>query len=450
MTTTPVVALQKPKDISVEEIESELRDMWRSQNAGTTAPVATRATTFSIVVYEPEEFQQLLAALGFYKGAIDGIHSTQTRDAIRQAQIAYDLRVTGRVGEHTLARLREEYAKLPAQQRVIANPDMRGFNLSEAIAAYNPCRVITLCPTLGEDEGVTAQVSAYCPVQKRNASNLICCEYITLSGTKAALERVANTVVSLMIGDLPKFVWWKATPNPEQAIFQQLADTGNCLIVDSSYFSDAESELHKIQEITESGKHIADLNWHRLSPWQELTAEAFDPPERRDSLVDIDYISIDHERGNAAQAMMFMGWFASRLGWTPKRYVDEGGDYGIRKIYFEGPDGKEIEGELAAIPVADLGEVIGDLIGIRLASNNQSANCCTILCSESTGCMRMEAGGGAQACRVEEVSAISDQRADLILGQQLQRWGEDILYQESLAMADQIIRLCPQNRNPNR
>jgi peptidoglycan hydrolase-like protein with peptidoglycan-binding domain len=160
----------------------------------------------------------MLAALGFYKGAIDGVHGPDTREAVRQAQMAYDLRMTGRVGEHTLARLREEYAQLPDSQKVISNPDQRGYNLSEAISAQNPCRVITLCPTLGHDEGVTAQVSAYCPVQKRNASNLVCCEYITLRGTKAALERVPDGA-SLMIGELPKFVWWKATPNPEQTLF---------------------------------------------------------------------------------------------------------------------------------------------------------------------------------------------------------------------------------------
>ena len=57
----------------------------------------------------------------------------------------------------------------------------------------------------------------------------------------------------------------------------------------------------------------------------------------------------------------------------------------------------------------------------------------------------MEAGGSAQACRVEQVSALSDQRADLILGQQLQRWGEDVLYQDSLAMADQILKLRPKH-----
>lgn len=442
MTTTPLVALQRPKDISIDEIEAELRNIWHSQDVGASAPAAMRASTFSLVVYEPEEIQQLLAALGFYQGAIDGIHGAQTRDAIRQAQTDYeDLRVTGRVGPRTLSRLREEYAKLPPERRSVSNLDTRGFTLNDAIAAQNPCRVITLSPTLGEDTGVTAQVSAYCPVQKKNASNLICCEYITLRGTKAALDRVADLVSGLVIGELPKFVWWKATPNPEQALFQKLARTSNCIIVDSSFFSDAESELHKMQELVEEGTFIADLNWHRLAPWQELTAAAFDPPERRESLADVDQLSIDYEQGNSAQAFMYLGWIASRLQWQPHAYSNEGGDYDIRKIMFEGPNGLKVEAELAAIPVADWGEIVGDLTGLRINSSKQHANCCTILCSETTGCMRMEAGGGAQACHVEQVTALSDQKADFMLGTQLQRWGEDVLYEESLAMATKILNL---------
>jgi glucose-6-phosphate dehydrogenase assembly protein OpcA len=441
MTTTPLVALQKPKDISLDEIEAELRNIWRSQDNGNSAPVATRASTFSLVVYEPEEIQQLLAALGFYSGAIDGMHGSETREAIRQAQITYNLRVTGRVGPHTLERLRQEYAKLPPDRRQFTNMDIRGFTLNDAIAAHNPCRVITLSPTLGEDTGVTAQVSAYCPVQKRNASNLICCEYITLRGTKAALDRVADLVSSLVIGDLPKFVWWKATPNPEQNLFQQLSRSSNCIIVDSSFFSDAESELRKMQELVEEDTFIADLNWHRLAPWQELTAAAFDPPERRESLQDVDQVSIDYEQGNAAQAFMYLGWLASRLEWEPISYFKEGGDYDLRKILFKGANGRQIEAELAAIPVADWGEVIGDLTGLRLTSTNPEANCCTILCSETTGCMRMEAGGGAQSCQLEQVTALSDQKADFMLGQQLQRWGEDVLYEESLAAATKILNL---------
>jgi glucose-6-phosphate dehydrogenase assembly protein OpcA len=439
---TPIVALQKPKDISLDEIEAELSNIWRSQQVAGASSVATRAATFSMVVYEPEEFQQLLAALGFYDGAIDGVYQSKTKEAVREAQKAYDLKMTGRIGPHTLVKLREEFAKLPPELRKINNINTRGFSISEAIATQNPCRIITLCPTFGEeDQGVTAQVSAYCPIQKSGISNLVCCEYITIRGTKAALERVGNLVKSLMIQELPKFVWWKATPNPEQELFKQLSSCCNCIIVDSSYFSDPESELLKMQELIDTETYIADLNWHRLSSWQELTAAAFDPPERRAALVDVDRVTIDYEKGNAAQALMFLGWFASRLGWQPVSYTQESGDYDIKQIKFIGPNQNTIEAELAGAPTADWGEIPGDLIGLRLSATNCNANCCTILCSETTGCMRMEAGGSAQNCRTEQVTPLSDQKAESLMSQQLQRWGRDMLYEESLAVTAQILQL---------
>lgn len=442
--STPLVALQKPKDISVDEIEAALKEIWLNQAGDGTAPVATRATTFSMVIYEPEEFQQLLAALGFYSGPIDGIHGPATKEAVRKAQETYKLRSTGRVDPETLAKLREEYAKQPADRIQVTNINMRGFSMSDAIAAQNPCRIITLCPVLGEDEGVTAQVSAYCPIQKSGMSGMVCCEYITLRGSKEAIHRVGSMVASLMIPDLPRFVWWKATPNPEQDLFKKLSERCHCLILDSSYFSDPESEFLKMNQLIESETYVADLNWHRLSAWQELTAAAYDPPERRNSLTEIDRVTIDYEKGNAAQALMFLGWLASRLDWEPVSYQEMGGDYDLRHINFRGVGQRIVEVELAAIPVADPGEIIGDLIGLRLASTNPNANCATILCSEATGCMRMESGGSAQFSRTEQVTALPDQKAEYLMGQQLQRWGRDVLYEESLALTAQILELRQQ------
>ncbi|OZH52645.1 oxidoreductase [Hydrocoleum sp. CS-953] len=438
--STTLVALQQPKDISLGEIEAELNKIWLSQSGGKSASIATRAATFSMVIYEPEEFQQLLAGFGFYKGEIDGINGTAAREAIKEAQKAYGLPITGRVDSETLAKLRSEWAAKSPEEKQFSNIDVRGFSISDVIADQNPCRVITLCPTFGEDTGVTAQVSAYCPVQKKQSS-LICCEYITLRGTKEALERVSDVVTSLMIPDLPKFVWWKATPNPEQELFARLCKTSNCIILDSSYFSDSESEFLKMQELVEEKTYIADLNWHRLSAWQELTAATFDPPERRASLSQIDTITLDYEKGNPAQALMFLGWFASRLDWQPTTYTKTGGDYDIIHIKFTTPNDKEILAELAAIPTADYGEIPGDLVGLRLDSSNPNAGCCTILCSETTGCMRLESGGNAQSCHTEQVSALSDQKAEYLMAQQLQRWGREVLYEESLAVTAEILKL---------
>lgn len=432
--STPIVALQKPKEISLDRIESELQSIWHSQQIGGTS-LASRAATFSIVVYEPEEFQQLLAALGFYDGPIDGIHGPATKQAIREAQKAYDLRITARVDSGTLARLREEVKKSPSDRLQVKNSNLRGFSISDAIAAQNPCRIITLCPAIDPEAEVSTQVSAYCPVQKGSDSELMCCEYITLRGSKADLQNMGELVGSLMINDLPKFVWWKATPNPEEPLFQELSEHCTCMIFDSCYFSDPQGEFVRLQRLIDQETYVADLNWHRLAAWQELTAAAFDPPDRRASLVDIDQITIDYEKGNPAQALLFLGWLASRLNWKPLSGHKEGGDYDITKFKFNGINDRPIEVELAGIPTADWGEIPGDLIGLRLMSSNPNANCCTILCSESTGCMRMEAGGSAQSCRTEQVAPPSDERAELLLSQQLQSWGRDMLYEESLAIA---------------
>jgi len=142
MTTTPLVAIQQPKDISLHEIEAELNAMWNSQSSD-IAITATRASTFSMIVYEPEEFQQLLAVLGFYKNAIDGIHGSETKEAVEKAQKTYELPITGRVDPDTLTRLREEVAGLPPDRFKVTNINLRGANLSDAIAVRNPRRIIT-------------------------------------------------------------------------------------------------------------------------------------------------------------------------------------------------------------------------------------------------------------------------------------------------------------------
>jgi glucose-6-phosphate dehydrogenase assembly protein OpcA len=200
--------------------------------------------------------------------------------------------------------------------------------------------------------------------------------------------------------------------------------------------------LVTIQSLHQKGINVADLNWRRLSAWQELTAEAFDPPSRRAALSEVDRFVLDYEAGNAAQAFLYLGWLASRLNWRFVSSTHVGGDYDLRKIQFTNDDQRMIEAELAAIPVANTGEVIGDLIDLKLTSTNLEADCCTVICSETMGCMRMEAGGGAQSCRVQHVSPLMERSSEMLMSQQLQRWGQDILFQESLAVAAQILQVA--------
>ena len=88
-TSAPLVSLQAPKDVSFEEIEAELSQLWQN-SASDEGLSAMRATTFSFLVYEPDETQALLGHLGFYSGPVDGIASVRTTAAIQAAQKAYD------------------------------------------------------------------------------------------------------------------------------------------------------------------------------------------------------------------------------------------------------------------------------------------------------------------------------------------------------------------------
>jgi glucose-6-phosphate dehydrogenase assembly protein OpcA len=80
-------------------------------------------------------------------------------------------------------------------------------------------------------------------------------------------------------------------------------------------------------------------------------------------------------------------------------------------------------------------------MAIRLNSSNLNADCCTVLCSEVAGCMQMEAGGGTQSCRVDEVTATADRGAVDLLAEYLHRWGQELLYEESMDVMAAILNL---------
>jgi glucose-6-phosphate dehydrogenase assembly protein OpcA len=444
----PVVSLRAPKDVSVTEIETELNQIWKDyqpENQKEDAIVATQATTFTLIVYEPEPTQHMLSVLGFYDGPIDGIFGPAQAKAIKAAQEAYKLPLTGKLDPATMSQIQSAY-----HDRIVATHDTkaleiekdvdnRGYVVTDAIANTNPRRIITICPIAGEDSGVGAQVSVYCPMKKQLLHTLVCSEYITLRGTADALERNSESIANLAVADLPRFLWWKDTPAPTKTLFQNLAHQVHSVIFDSAEFTNSESHLLELQTIIDRGNPVIDLNWRRVSPWQELTAEAFDPPARRKDITEIDRVDVNYEKGNPAQALMFLGWLSSRLKWEVVSYAHTGGDYDLREVDFVAPDGRKIHTELAGMPTADAGEIPGDIMGIRLLSTNPKANCSTVLCSEVAGCMQMETRGGTQSARVDQVTSLDERNAEDLMAEYLQRWGRDLLYEATMAVVAKIL-----------
>ncbi len=370
-----ILPLQPPKDVSIEDIEQELNKIWSSKGES----VATRAATFTLVVYESLDEALLLPS-----------------------------------------------------------PTV------EAIAAQNPCRVIDLRAKRegSANDVIESQVAAYCPVTLEQRSSLVCCEYITLKAPESDFVRACSAVASLLIPSLPTFLWWQGDLDLNSLLFQKLVALSNRVIVDSRSFVNPEEDLREMHLLTTEGRQCGDLNWKRLNPWQELTAQAFDPPDRRESLQLVDRVTLDYKAGNPCQAFLFLGWLASRLGWIPvERVQNKEHDYLIDRIRFQTQTGGEVIAELAAVPLASEATQPGDLIGVRLTSSDTDANACTVLCSETTGCMRMEAMGGAQSCTIRQVAPLEQDDLDVLLAAELQRLGADHLYEETLAVVDQILKL---------
>jgi glucose-6-phosphate dehydrogenase assembly protein OpcA len=444
----PVVSLRSPMDVSVADIEHELGQIWKDyqpESLTQDAIVATQATTFTLMVYEPEPTQHMLSVLGFYNGPIDGIFGPAQVKAIRAAQLAYRVAVTGKLDRETMGKIQAAYhEKIATTQDTHAlavekDVDNRGYVVTDAIANTNPRRIVTVCPVMSEDTGVTAQVSVYCPMKKQYLNTLVGSEYVTLRATPDALDRNGESIANLAVPEFPQFLWWKDTPTPTKPLFLQLAARAHSVIFDSAEFETSEAELLQLHEILDRGTPVIDLNWRRIAGWQELTAEAFDPPARRKDITEIDRVDVNYEAGNPAQALMFLGWLSSRLQWQPVSYKHTGGDYDLREVDFVAPDGRKIHTELAGMPTANIGEIPGDLMGVRLNSTNPKANCITVLCSEVAGCMQMEMRGGTQTARVEEVSSLSERNAEDLLAEYLQRWGRDLLYEQTMTVVAQIL-----------
>ncbi|GAB4217110.1 MAG: hypothetical protein OHK0012_20770 [Synechococcales cyanobacterium] len=310
----------------------------------------------------------------------------------------------------------------------------------ESIATQNPCRVIDLRERKSSSEdSVAAQVAAYCPIQ-RDKTSLVCCEYITLQAPESAFVRMCNTVESLLIQDLPTFLWWQGDLDLNSHLFQTLVRLSNRIIVDSSGFVNPEEDLQEMDQLTGEGKYCGDLNWRRLAAWQELAAQAFDPVERRLALSQLEQIAIDYKVGNPCQAFMYLGWLASRLGWDPlTRQQTIEHDYPVDRFTFRDQEGRVVSAELGAVPLYADDVVPGGLIGIRLLAPASQINPATVICSESTGCMRMEAKGVAQQSVTHQVSPADDQGLDILLGHQLQRIQRDTLYEETLIVVKKLI-----------
>jgi len=196
-------------------------------------------------------------------------------------------------------------------------------------------------------------------------------------------------------------VWWNGALDEAPDLLEQLASAPRRLILDSA-LGEPRHCLNLLADRIAAHQAVNDLNWLRLGSWHQTLAMVFDPPHRRDALGHVVQLDIDVEGNHPVQGLLLGSWIADRLGWTLDNHAHHS-DQSITAT-FKRPDGTAVKMRVAPVPMGQPSIHPGQIVGLRLICKpDDQPAICVILCAESGGCMRLEAGGMASLELIEEV-----------------------------------------------
>jgi glucose-6-phosphate dehydrogenase assembly protein OpcA len=167
----------------------------------------------------------------------------------------------------------------------------------ERIGGSHPLRAIVA--GAGSD-GVRASVSTSCWLGA--GMQQVCSEQIFLTARASALP---SAVLSLLVTDLPTYVWWLGPIPADMALLTAFGRHSTSTIVDSNV-----SSLEGVAAVGRLQPAVTDLAWLRLEPWREAIASLFDPPPAAEALGGLHAVDV---QGPVNEARLLAGWLGSRL-----------------------------------------------------------------------------------------------------------------------------------------
>jgi glucose-6-phosphate dehydrogenase assembly protein OpcA len=199
------------------------------------------------------------------------------------------------------------------------------------LAERHPSRTIVLVPEPEADDGLEASVEVDCyPV---GTGRKVSMETIRLKLCGNRVQAPASVVEPLLLPDLPVFLRWRGLPPFGEHYFEQLVDTVDRLIVDSTEWPGLPAPYEPLAQIFDRVA-VSDIAWARTSRWRMQLATLWP------GIADVSRIKVI---GTEAQAHLLAGWLRSRL----KREI---------KLEHEAADrltGVELDGGAAPFPPGD-------------------------------------------------------------------------------------------------
>jgi len=247
------------------------------------------------------------------------------------------------------------------------------------LALRHPSRAIVVLADRGQErEHSERRIEMHCQRPVPDGARQVCYEQILVRASGDVDDRLASAVIPLLVPDLPVFLWWTGTPPIGSRSFGDLLRLTDRLIVDSADFARPEVTLPTIARISETAHGrfgLTDLNWTRLTPWREIATAFFDVPSWRlflDGITGLRVgfaVDMDGRDIHPSQALLFVGWLASRLGWRPLETLAPSEAGGLL-FAIARPDGARIM--VRVRPRFERGLEEGDVSGIRIQATGET------------------------------------------------------------------------------
>lgn len=308
--------------------------------------------------------------------------------------------------------------------------------LAAALAEQHPSRTILLGTRPGDDAG-DWDIWVWARCHPALPGYVVCFEAVQIMAGRQALERLPAVVLSLLRRELPVVLWWPDDVPMGSPLFERLMANADRLVVDSAGAASPLGLLRRLAALGHAGHRecaASDLNWGRLTPWRELTAEFFDPPDCRVCLERLDQVQLEFAGPaggpGSAQGYLFTAWLATRLGWAP-----------APTVWSETPGGEKINLLHGQRPV------MVELVALQAVNGAQGLYRLTLRGGHPDGraafTIRRSAGGGEAEVSTalpnrelrQRVVPFAAPSLTELLGEELKRTGYDPVFEDALRLA---------------
>lgn len=271
-------------------------------------------------------------------------------------------------------------------------------------------------------------------------------ETVTIDADTDDVESLSSLVSPLLIAELPDILWWPGGDFSRNPLFLDLQRIVDRVIVDSAQLGRDIAGVASLRDLIDTDDAnatiVGDFTWLRLAPWRQLIAQFFDPPDIQESLSTIEEITISYADIRAdgssgfASALLAVGWLASRLGWEildPLERRKTGGWSAPLRAQSRGR-GREIS--LRLLPDKSP-QAKFSLRKVQIVAGGDAPGTFVIERSDEDDLITSsETPMSPYVSRMVYARRPTDEQ---MLGEELQRFGRDPVFEEALSFATKLL-----------